>query len=64
MMKYYIGYYNKPWDKSEFTVIAGSPDPFVALFILDSYREKCPESMKSAYEMISEDEAMNLKLTF
>ena len=45
MMKYYIGYYNKPWDKSEFTVIAGSPDPFVALFILDSYREKCPESM-------------------
>lgn len=36
MMKYYIGYYNKPWDKSEFTVIAGSPDPFVALFILDS----------------------------
>ena len=47
MMKYYIGYYNKPWDKSEFTVIAGSPDPFVALFILDSYREKCPESMKA-----------------
>lgn len=64
MMKYYIGYYNKPWDKSEFTVIAGSPDPFVALFILDSYREKAPESMKNTYELLAADEAMNLKLIF
>ena len=40
------------------------PMLIVASGILDSYREKCPESMKSAYEMISADEAMNLKLTF
>ena len=63
-MKYYIGYFNKPWDKSEFTVIAGSPDPFVALFILDSYREKALESMKNAYELLSAEDTMNLKLIF
>ena len=63
-MKYYIGYYNKPWDKSEFTVIAGSPDPFTALFILDCYREKSPESMKNAYELLAAADTMNLKLIF
>ena len=63
-MKYYIGYFNKPWDKSEFTVIAGSPDPFAALFMLDSYREKALESMKNAYELLSAEDTMNLKLIF
>lgn len=63
-MKYYIGYYNKPWDKSEFTVIAGSPNPFVALFILDCYREKTSESMKDIYELLSVEDTMNLKLIF
>lgn len=63
-MKYYIGYFNKPWDKSEFTVIAGSPDPFAALFILDCYREKAPASMKDTYELLAAADAMNLKLIF
>lgn len=63
-MKYYIGYFNKPWDKSEFTAIAAFPDPFAALFVLDCYREKSPESMKNAYELLSAEDTMNLKLIF
>lgn len=63
-MKYYIGYFNKPLDKSEFTVIAAFPDSFAALFVLECYREKSPESMKNTYELLSAEDTMNLKLIF
>lgn len=61
-MKYYIGYYNKPWDKTEFTVICGTPREAVALFILGQYKSFgiIPET----YEMLSVEEATNKKLIF
>lgn len=37
-MKYYVGYFNKPWDKNEFTVICGCPNRASACFILDQYQ--------------------------
>ncbi len=37
-MKYYVGYFNKSWDKSEFTVICGCPDRDNACFILEQYQ--------------------------
>lgn len=61
-MKYYVGYFNKPWDKSEFTVICGCPDRAAACFILEQYQNH-PNSM-GHYEMITAADAMNLKLIF
>lgn len=60
----YIGYFNKPWDKSEFTAICICPDPFAALFILECYREKSPESMKDSYRLLGDEEVKGLKLIF
>ena len=38
-MKYYIGYYDNPQDKSEFTVIAITPSIYAAGFIRWAYME-------------------------
>lgn len=61
-MKYYVGYFNKPWDKSEFTVICACPRKAAACFILDQYQNH-PNSTGD-YEMISAADAMDLKLIF
>ena len=61
-MKYYIGYYNKPWDKSEFTVICGCPDRAAALFLLRQYREKANDP--DGYVMLTAAEIMDKTLVF
>lgn len=60
-MKYYIGYFDKPWDKSEFTVICGYPSKHAAIFILEQYRKEGPAGV---YEMLSAAEAMDINLVF
>lgn len=60
-MKYYIGCFNKPWDKSEFTVICGCPNKQAAIFILEQYRKEGPADI---YEMLTAAEAMDKKLVF
>lgn len=60
-MKYYIGYYNEPWDKSKFTVICGCPNKWAATFILSKYEEA---GHKDTYEILTAAEAMDKKLIF
>ncbi len=64
MMKFYIGYYNEPWNKSNFTVICGCPNSTAANFIFETYKNSESEYMKGTYEMITAAEAMNLHLIF
>lgn len=61
-MKYYIGYFNKPWDKSEFTVICACPCKAAALFILGQYQNN-PNST-GGYELLTAADVMDLKLIF
>lgn len=62
-MKYYIGYFNKPWDKSEFTVIAATPNEFSAHFIFEQY--KSFSSVNSVeYKLLTAAEIMDLKIVF
>lgn len=62
MMKYYIGYYNNPWDKSEFTVICGCPNKAAATFILEQYQNH-PSSM-GGYKLLTAAEAMEKTMIF
>lgn len=61
-MKYYVGYFNKPWDTSEFTVICGCPSQFAAIFILEQYKEHSEFSIN--YQMLTAAELMDIKLVF
>lgn len=61
-MKYYVGYFNKPWDKTEFTVICACVDKCAAHFILNQYLNH-PNSMGS-YEIITAADSMDLRLIF
>lgn len=63
MMKYYIGYYNEPWDKSKFTVVAAAPSSAAAIFILARYKEYCTSNL-DIYVMITAAEAMEKTLIF
>ena len=63
-MKYYIGYFNKPWDKSEFTVICACPDKYAALFILRQYEEHAMGCMKDSYVMLTAAEIMDKTLVY
>lgn len=63
-MKYYVGYFNKPWDKSEFTVICACPDKYAASFILKQYQEKAMERFTDTYKLLTAAEIMDLKLIF
>lgn len=63
-MKYYIGYFNKPWDKTEFTVICATPNSAAASFILSKYQESGMDSTKDLYVMLSAAEIMDKKLRF
>lgn len=63
-MKYYIGYFNKPWDKDEFTVICATPNICAASFILKKYQESASDTMKDTYVMLSAVEIMDKKLRF
>lgn len=60
-MKYYIGYYNKPWDKSEFTVICVCPREAAADFILSQYING---GASASYIKLTAEEIMNKKLVF
>ena len=59
-MKYYVGYFNKPWDKTEFTVICACPQKAAALFIVNQYRNYGTGN----YELLTAAETMDLKLIF
>lgn len=39
MKKYYIGYHNKPWDMSDFTIMAETESSNVAMGIVGMYHE-------------------------
>ncbi len=59
-MKYYIGYFNEPWDKSKFTVICATPNSAAAHFILDRYKERA--SYPDTYVMLTAAEIMDKTL--
>lgn len=61
-MKYYIGYYNIPFDKEEFTVICACPNNYAADFILRQYKEN--SNNPDRYVMLTAAEIMNKKLVF
>lgn len=61
-MKYYIGYFNKPWDMAEFTVICATPNKYSADFIFSKYKEHDLEG--DTYVMLSADEIMDKRLIF
>lgn len=62
-MKYYIGYYNEPWDKSKFTVVAATPTHAAAVFILNRYKEYCTSNL-DMYVMLTAAEIMDKTLIF
>lgn len=62
-MKYYIGYFNKPWDKSEFTVICATPNKYAADFIYNQYKNSDMDSIAN-YELLTAAEIMDLKVIF
>ena len=39
MKKYYIGYHNKPWDMTDFTIMAETENFVVAGAIVEMYHE-------------------------
>lgn len=39
MKKYYIGYHNKPWDKTDFTIMAETENVDIAGNIVRMYHE-------------------------
>jgi len=61
-MKYYIGYFNKPWKTDEFTVICATPSKNAALFILSKYQESSTD--KDVYAMLSAAEIMDKILIY
>lgn len=66
-MKYYIGYFNKPWDESEFTVICATPNRDAADFILKRYKDSAADTgitSPDTYVMLTAAETMDLKLIF
>lgn len=60
-MKYYVGYYNEPWDKSEFTVICACPRKAAAMYILGQYQKANPDCPDD-YIMLTAAEIMDKKL--
>jgi hypothetical protein len=63
-MKYYIGYFNEPWDKSKFTVICECPRKYAAEFILSQYKEHALSETCDVYEMLSVVELTGKELVF
>jgi hypothetical protein len=61
-MKYYIGYFNKPWKMDEFTVICATVRKNAAQFILSKYQESASD--KDLYVMLSAADIMNKELIF
>ena len=61
-MKYYIGYFNKPWDMDEFTVICATPNRTSAQFIFSKYKEN--DTTGDTYVMLTAAEIMNKRLVF
>lgn len=59
MMKYYVGYFNKHWDKSKFTVVAATPTKLSAVFIRDVYN-----TGSTKFEIITAAEAMTIDLVY
>lgn len=39
MYDYVVGYYNKPWAKDDFVIMAITDSKSVAMFVRDSYNE-------------------------
>lgn len=60
-MKYYVGYYNEPWDKSKFTVVCGCPSLGAAQFIQNQYIK---ESGNTLYLILTAAESMDKTLIF
>lgn len=44
MKKYYIGYHNKPWDISDFTIMAETESSNVAMAIVEMYHKAYEEN--------------------
>lgn len=44
MKKYYIGYHNKPWDKSDFTIMVETENNNVAIGIVGMYHKAYEEN--------------------
>lgn len=61
-MKYYIGYFNKPWDESEFTVICACPNKYAADFILSQYKAQALDTMCDTYVLLTAAEIMDKTL--
>lgn len=57
-MRYYIGYFNKPWDMTEFTVLCMCNSHAAAIFILGKYQEYDPD----LYKLLTAAEIMNITL--
>lgn len=60
MMKWYIGYFNRP---GEFTVICACPHEYAASFILESYQNH-ENSMADIYKMRSAADLMDVEVVF
>lgn len=63
-MKYYIGYFNKPWNKKAFTVICACHNIYAAKFILGQYKEHAMESQKDTYKLLTAAEIMDLEIVY
>lgn len=61
-MKYYIGYFNKPWDEKEFTIICIARGIHAAQFIFSKYREY--DNKGDTYYLLSANEIIDKKLKF
>lgn len=59
MMKYYIGYFDNPFDRSKFTVVAATPTKIAGGFIRDVYN-----TGSTKFEMITAGEAMAIDLVY
>lgn len=55
---YNIGYYNKPWSKSDFVILAQTKSNGVAHFIMDSYNVAYKRNGMSANAIVLRDDQL------
>ena len=55
---YNIGYFNKPWNKSDFVILAQTKSKSVATFIMDSYNDSYKRVGLSARAVIVPNECL------
>lgn len=52
---YYVGYFNHPWNDSDFVIMAQTASPHVAHFIMTSYNEAYERNGMSSRLRILDD---------